>query len=154
MYPSDGSSSSSSSSSDGSSGDILNGSKLQFPIQIVIGGRNDSDSSSIKLMSSKPLISALDEAAVEHNAIAESFRHCFEHLHRRYIVEQEQPPSLTYQFDHLDHTADLQIHSWGDNFADTLASAVYGLFSYITDISKVSITEMRLFHCKGIAIFE
>ena len=41
------------------------------------------------------------------------------------------------QFEFLDHTADIQIHSWGDSFAQAAEQAVVGMFNYISDTSTV-----------------
>ncbi|KAM0683140.1 Protein archease [Mitosporidium daphniae] len=97
----------------------------------------------------KPLVSALDDEALEHNIIAESFRHHFEPTYQKYLIDNESPPSLPFQFEHLDHTADLQIHSWGNTLSEALSCCVYGLSSYMADISKVSLKQMKIFYCPG-----
>ena len=43
------------------------------------------------------------------------------------------------QFEFLDHTADVQIHSWGDCFAQAAEQAVVGMFNYISDTSTVEV---------------
>jgi SHS2 domain-containing protein len=43
------------------------------------------------------------------------------------------------QFEFLDHTADVQIHSWGDSFAQAAEQAVIGMFNYISDTSTVHV---------------
>ncbi len=43
------------------------------------------------------------------------------------------------QFEYLDHTADIQIHSWGDSFAQAAEQAVVGMFNYISDTSTVEV---------------
>jgi SHS2 domain-containing protein len=42
------------------------------------------------------------------------------------------------QFEFLDHTADIQIHSWGDSFAQAAEQAVVAMFNYISDTSTVT----------------
>jgi SHS2 domain-containing protein len=43
------------------------------------------------------------------------------------------------QFEFLDHTADIQIHSWGESFAQAAEQAVVGMFNYISDTSSVEV---------------
>jgi SHS2 domain-containing protein len=43
------------------------------------------------------------------------------------------------QFEFLDHTADIQIHSWGDSFAQAAEQAVVGMFNYISDTGTVDV---------------
>ena len=43
------------------------------------------------------------------------------------------------QFEYLDHTADIQIHSWGDSFAQAAEQSVVGMFNYISDTSTVEV---------------
>nr|XP_009859270.1 protein archease-like [Ciona intestinalis] len=41
------------------------------------------------------------------------------------------------KFEYLDHTADVQIHSWGDNIEETFEQAAMAMFNYMTDIDGV-----------------
>jgi len=41
------------------------------------------------------------------------------------------------KFEYLDHTADVQIHSWGDNIEEAFEQAAMGMFNYITTIDDV-----------------
>ena len=40
-------------------------------------------------------------------------------------------------FEYLDHTADVQIHSWGEDFSAALSHGIVGMMNYMTDVSKV-----------------
>lgn len=43
------------------------------------------------------------------------------------------------RYEFLDHTADVQIHAWGDNLKESFESAAIAMTAYITDISKIDI---------------
>jgi len=40
-------------------------------------------------------------------------------------------------FEYLDHTADVQIHSWGESVERAFEQAVLGMFNYMTDVNGV-----------------
>ena len=42
-----------------------------------------------------------------------------------------------FDFEYLDHTADIQIHAWGDSLAAAFASCALGMYNYITPLSGV-----------------
>lgn len=42
-------------------------------------------------------------------------------------------------FEYLDHTADVQIHSWGPTLAATYSQAVVAMFNYMTDLRAVHV---------------
>jgi SHS2 domain-containing protein len=48
--------------------------------------------------------------------------------------------SVVGNYEYLDHTADIQLHSWGDTFAEALADIVLAMFGYMTDLRKVEAT--------------
>lgn len=47
--------------------------------------------------------------------------------------------SFTNKYEFLDHTADVQIHAWGENLKETFENAAMAMTAYITDINKVDI---------------
>ncbi|XP_074656094.1 protein archease-like [Tubulanus polymorphus] len=48
-------------------------------------------------------------------------------------------PEIKYEY--LDHTADVQIHSWGENLKEAFEQAAMAMFSYMTEIDSVTIRE-------------
>eukprot|EP00051_Salpingoeca_urceolata_P023307 m.392991 g.392991 ORF g.392991 m.392991 type:complete len:193 (-) comp20088_c7_seq1:88-666(-) len=43
------------------------------------------------------------------------------------------------KFEYLDHTADIQIHAWGETLKEAYEQAVVGMFGYITELDGVDI---------------
>lgn len=44
-------------------------------------------------------------------------------------------------FEYLDHTADVQIHSWGDSLVESFTDAGYALMDYMTDRKDIAAVE-------------
>lgn len=44
------------------------------------------------------------------------------------------------KYEFLDHTADVQIHAWGDDLKEAFENAAIAMTAYITDIKSVEIT--------------
>ncbi|XP_069478565.1 protein archease isoform X3 [Ambystoma mexicanum] len=51
-------------------------------------------------------------------------------------VKAKYPP-VTKKHEYLDHTADVQIHAWGDTMEEAFEQCAMGMFGYITDIDTV-----------------
>jgi len=53
-------------------------------------------------------------------------------------------------FEYLDHTADIQIHTWGPDVKTAFEEAALGMFGYMTDIESVQIDPKKEPHCASV----
>lgn len=55
------------------------------------------------------------------------------------VIWQATVPATTpvVTWEYLDHTADVQIHAWGDTISDAFSGAVVGMFGYMTELQEI-----------------
>eukprot|EP00455_Lapot_gusevi_P004091 TRINITY_DN11686_c0_g1_i1.p1 TRINITY_DN11686_c0_g1~~TRINITY_DN11686_c0_g1_i1.p1 ORF type:complete len:200 (-),score=31.85 TRINITY_DN11686_c0_g1_i1:173-727(-) len=52
-------------------------------------------------------------------------------------IDAFPPPERELKYEYLDHPADIQIHSWGENMGEAFENAAIGMFNYMTPLEKV-----------------
>ncbi|VDN97485.1 unnamed protein product [Rodentolepis nana] len=53
-------------------------------------------------------------------------------------IDGDAPQKPKQQYEHLDHTADVQIHAWGKDIKEAFEQAAMAMFSYMTtDYDKI-----------------
>lgn len=52
---------------------------------------------------------------------------------------QDHPDVDSIKYEYLDHTADVQIHTWGRTTSEAFEQAAVAMFAYMTEIDKVGL---------------
>nr|CAD7601857.1 unnamed protein product [Timema genevievae] len=53
------------------------------------------------------------------------------------------------KYEYLDHTADVQIHAWGDSLEEAFEQSAMAMFAYMTEIEYVQMTESQDIEAEG-----
>ncbi|XP_029169704.1 protein archease-like [Nylanderia fulva] len=56
-------------------------------------------------------------------------------------------PPIKYEY--LDHTADVQLHAWGDTMKEAFEQCAMAMFGYMTDLQRVQITQVHHVEAEG-----
>lgn len=98
-----------------------------------------------------PLIDKIDLQNMQKEQTARKTAVSHEQKLSEYMA---QPPDLVRDFEHLEHTADVQLHSWGASLEDAASQLIISMFGYITDLGKVNIKECRAISVQGMPRYD
>lgn len=59
----------------------------------------------------------------------------------------QEETSVERCFEHLDHTADIQIHSWGEKLDQAFINAALGMIDYMVPLERISIKKELVVEC-------
>ncbi|XP_041361572.1 protein archease-like [Gigantopelta aegis] len=66
------------------------------------------------------------------------------------VNDDESPSIPEVKYEYLDHTADIQLHTWGDNLKESFEQVAIAMFNYMTtDYDTVKMSEVHKIKAEG-----
>lgn len=64
-------------------------------------------------------------------------------------TSRDENKEKAIKYEYLDHTADVQLHAWGDDLKEAFEQVATAMFGYMTELDKVEIEQTKEITAEG-----